>query len=283
MLPRAGYQDPQARNRFEQEARAVAALNHPHICTLFDIGRDRLRLAPDTDEEIDFLVMEFLDGQTLKGPLPVAEAIRLAIELAGALEAAHRQGILHRDLKPGNVMLTKAGAKLLDFGLATLMDEADEVTRTMEGTVVGTVAYMSPEQAEGKPLDARSDVFSFGAVLYEMLAGRRAFGGNTTAGVLSAVLRDDPPPLQAPPALDHIVRRCLAKEPAQRFRAMSEVKRALEELPASAVKEAPSIAVLPFANMSPDPENEYFSDGMAEEISRRWAITRRRSTSVRRR
>ena len=135
VLPQQVANDPQARDRFEREARAIAALNHPHICTLYDIGRGRLQLARGTDEEIDFLVMEYLEGQTLRGPLPVVEAVRLAIEIAGALEAAHRQGILHRDLKPGNVMVTKAGAKLLDFGLAKLIDADGDVTRTIEGTV----------------------------------------------------------------------------------------------------------------------------------------------------
>jgi serine/threonine protein kinase/tetratricopeptide (TPR) repeat protein len=266
VLPQQVANDPQARDRFEREARAVAALNHPHICTLYDIGRGRLQLARGTDEEIDFLVMEYLEGQTLRSPLPVAEAVRLATDIAGALEAAHRQGILHRDLKPGNVMVTKAGAKLLDFGLAKLVDADGDVTRTREGTVLGTVAYMSPEQAEGKPLDERSDVFSFGAVLYEMLAGRRAFDGDTTARVMSAVMRDDPPAFQTPPALDRIVRRCLAKQPADRFRAMGHVKTALEQVDLKPGKDPPTIAVLPFVSTSPDPENEYFSDGISEEI-----------------
>ena len=142
--------------------------------------------------------MEYLDGVTLRGPMPVEEALRLATQIAAALAAAHRHGILHRDLKPGNVMLTAVGAKLLDFGLAKSMDAEPDVTLTSAGTVVGTVAYMSPEQAEGQPLDARSDIFSFGAVLYEMLSGTRAFSGTTMAQVLSAVMRDDPPPLRAP-------------------------------------------------------------------------------------
>jgi serine/threonine protein kinase/Tfp pilus assembly protein PilF len=270
VLPQQVANDPRARDRFEREARAIAALNHPHICTLYDIGRGRLPLARGTDEEIDFLVMEYLEGQTLRGPLPVAEAVRLATEIASALDAAHRQGILHRDLKPGNVMVTKAGVKLLDFGLAKLTDAGGDATRTMEctvpGAVLGTVAYMSPEQAEGRPLDERSDVFSFGALLYEMLAGRRAFEGDTTARVTSAVLRDAPLALQTPPALDRIVRRCLAKEPSERFPAMADVKTALEQVSLKPAAEPPSIAVLPFANMSPDPDNEYFSDGISEEI-----------------
>jgi eukaryotic-like serine/threonine-protein kinase len=228
--------------RFEQEARAVAALNHPHICTLYDIGPD-------------YLVMEYIEGSPLKGPLPVDEAVRLAMQIASALEAAHAKGILHRDLKPGNVLVTAAGAKLLDFGLAKLTADAD-ATQTV-GTS-GTPLYMSPEQAEGKVLDSRTDVFSFGAVLYEMLAGRRAFDS------LGAVLRDDPKPLESPVA--GVVKRCLSKQAAARFQSMAEVKAALDQIGAKPAERQPSIAVLPFANMSADKENEYFSDGLAEEI-----------------
>jgi len=243
--------------RFEQEARAIASLNHPNICQLYDIGPD-------------YLVMEYIDGQALQSPLPPDKAVPLAIQISSALEAAHRRGIIHRDLKPANIMVTVDGtAKLLDFGLATPVTGADtDVTRnTMEAVVVGTAAYLSPEQANGKPLDARSDIFSFGAVLYEMLAGSRAFEGNSTAQILSAVLRDDPKPLRATPALGSIVGRCLAKDAGERFQTASEVRAALEQI---AVKpssiEPPSIAVLPFANMSADKDNEYFSDGLAEEI-----------------
>ena len=256
VLPANVAGDPDARERFEWEAKAVAALNHPHICTLYDVGSDDGR---------DFLVMEFLEGETLAGPLPMDEALRLAIQIASALDFAHHRGILHRDLKPGNVMCTRSGAKLLDFGLAKSIDHQTDVTRTMAGTVLGTVAYMSPEQAEGKPLDARSDIFSFGALLYEMLAGRRPFSGETTASVVSAVLRDEPTPLAAPPGLQQIVKRCLAKQPSQRFETMAEVKVALEHF-TPALVDRPSIAVLPFASLSKDPENEYFSDGISEEI-----------------
>ena len=164
--------DSQPRERFE-EARAVAALNHPHICTLHDIGNQ---------DGVDFRVMEYLDGDTLRGPMPAEEALRLPTQIAGAVADAHRHGILHCDLKPGNVMLTTAGAKVLDFGLAKSMNAQPGVTSTEAGRVVGAVACMSPEQAAGKPLDARSDIFSFGAVLYEMLSGNRAFTG-TTAGI----------------------------------------------------------------------------------------------------
>ena len=246
--------------RFQQEARAIAALNHPNICTLHDIGPD-------------YLVMEYVEGKPLWGPLRMEEALKLALQIAAALEEAHRRGILHRDLKPGNILVSEKGtAKLLDFGLAKLMTNPEtDVTKTTEGAVVGTAAYMAPEQAEGKPLDERSDIFSFGAVLYEMLSGKRAFEGNSTAQVLSAVLRDDPLPLQAPAEVQHIVKRCLAKQPRDRFLNMGELTVALEQVnrlntSAKAVDRQPSIAVLPFANMSADKENEYFSDGLAEEI-----------------
>jgi serine/threonine protein kinase/tetratricopeptide (TPR) repeat protein len=230
--------------RFEHEARAVAALNHPNICQIHDIGPD-------------YLVLEYIDGKPLQGPLPVADAARLAIQIASALEEAHGRGILHRDLKPANILVTPNGtAKLLDFGLAKSV-AVEGATRTIEGTISGTPAYMAPEQIEGQPCDARSDVFSFGAVLYEMLAGRRAFDG------MAAVLRDDPKP---PPALESVVLRCLAKQPGQRYQTMAEVKAALESASATPVEKTASIAVLPFANMSRDADDEYFSDGLAEEI-----------------
>ena len=212
--------------------------------------------------------MEYLDGAPLRGPLPPEEATRLAAEVADALHVAHLKGILHRDLKPANIFITSDGrAKVLDFGLAKVMTAEADATHTVEGVVAGTAAYMSPEQAQGRALDARSDVFSLGAVIYEMLSGARAFAGDTSAEVLSAVLRDDPPPFSAPDTLGHIVRRCLAKHPGQRFASMLEVKAALQSPSASLSLEAkPSIAVLPFENMSGDKENEYFSDGLAEEI-----------------
>jgi tetratricopeptide (TPR) repeat protein/tRNA A-37 threonylcarbamoyl transferase component Bud32 len=205
------------RARFEQEARAIAALNHPHICTIFDVGPD-------------YLVMEFVDGKPIKGPLPPEEAVRLAVQLASALEEAHSRGILHRDLKPGNILVTSRGAvKLLDFGLAKVAREDTDATQTVEGAVLGTAAYMSPEQAEGKPLGERSDIFSFGAVLYEMLSSQRAFTGDSTLDVLNAVVRDEPRPIQAPQELMVIVKRCLAKQPSERFQCMAEVKLALEK------------------------------------------------------
>jgi serine/threonine protein kinase len=230
--------------RFEREARAVAALNHPHICTLYDVGPN-------------YLVMEYLEGVPLKGPLPAAEALRLAAQTVEALETAHAKGIVHRDLKPANVLVTRFGVKLLDFGLAKSAADAD-ATQTM--AVMGTPAYMSLEQAEGKPLDARSDIFSFGAVLYEMLSGSRPFPS------LAALLRDDPAPLESPAEMVRIVTRCLHKSSAERFQTAAELRAALETVKIGAAAEPPSIAVLPFANLSADKDNEYFSAGLAEEI-----------------
>ena len=248
--------------RFQREARAIAALNHPNVCQLYDVGPD-------------YLVMEYVEGVPLKGPLRVEEALPLAIQMAAALDAAHRKGIIHRDLKPGNVLVTGDGLKLLDFGLAKWQDpipagdsiDTVSVTLTEAGTVVGTVAYMSPEQAQGRAVDARSDIFSFGTVWYEMLSGQRAFRGDTPLATLSAIVRDDPQPLQAPANLERIVRRCLAKRPAERFQTMAEVREALAGAGQSQTwQKQPSIAVLPFTNMSRDPDDEYFSDGLSEEI-----------------
>jgi serine/threonine protein kinase/tetratricopeptide (TPR) repeat protein len=256
VLPPHIAHDPDARARFEREARAIAALNHPHICTLHDVGQQ---------DSVDFLVMEYLEGVPLRGPIPVDETLKLAAQIASALASAHRHGILHRDLKPSNVMLTRVGAKLLDFSLAKSMDA--DVTLTDAGAILGTVAYMSPEQAGGKPLDFRSDIFSFGAVLYEMLSGERAFKGSTIGEVLSAVMRDDPAPLRSASSLNPIVRKCLEKHPADRFQTMDDVKAAIDHAALPGDREdASSIAVLPFVSMSSGAENEYFSDGVSEEI-----------------
>jgi serine/threonine-protein kinase len=251
---------PQFVSRFEREARAIAALSHPHICALYDIGPD-------------YLVMEYIDGTPLKGPLPADKLLPLALQMAEALAEAHRKGVVHRDLKPSNILVTTAGIKLLDFGLAkhqTQTAAADATASLTEvGTIVGTVAYMSPEQAEGKPVDARSDIFSFGLVLYETLSGQKAFSGETALSTLAAILHKDPRPLEAPPKLTRVIDRCLRKSVAERFQTMAEVIAALEEAATANGAEpapAPSIAVLPFANMSADKENEYFSDGLAEEI-----------------
>jgi eukaryotic-like serine/threonine-protein kinase len=246
-------------DRFLREARAIAALNHPNICTLFDIGAD-------------YLVMEYIDGAPPRGPLAAPEAVRLALGIAAALEAAHEKGITHRDLKPANILVTQSGLKLLDFGLALVDDNAGEdiadapTALSVAGAVMGTAAYMSPEQAQGKPADARSDIFSFGLVLYEMLSGRQAFAGNSAVETMAAVIREEPAPMEAPAKLSEIVTRCLRKSPASRFQTMSEVRAALEQSAGEAANDAPSIAVLPFVNMSADKENEYFSDGLAEEI-----------------
>ena len=229
VLPQHLAHTSEARQRFEREARAVSALNHPHICTLHDVG---------SQDGTDYLIMEYLEGETLsarleKGPLPLDMVLRYGVEIADALDKAHRLGIIHRDLKPGNIMLTKLGAKLLDFGLAkaavplaagaTLTAEATRTTPvTQQGTIVGTFQYMSPEQIEGKELDGRSDIFSLGAVLYEMVTGQRAFQGKSQLSVASAILEKEPAPISTsqpltPPALDRAIRRCLAKDPEDRW------------------------------------------------------------------
>src|ERR1017187_9808356 len=211
------------RERFEREARTIASLNHPHICTLFDIGQQ---------DGIDYLVMEYLEGETLaqrllKGPLPLEQVLRYAIEISDALDKAHRKGVTHRDLKPGNIMLTKSGTKLLDFGLAKLRQEVAPANvplselptakdpLTAEGSIVGTMQYMAPEQLEGKEVDARTDIFAFGAVVYEMATGRRAFEGKSQASLIAAILEREPPAMSSlqpmtPPALDRVVKKCLS-------------------------------------------------------------------------
>jgi eukaryotic-like serine/threonine-protein kinase len=245
---------------FEREARAIAALNHPNICQVYDLGPD-------------YMVLEYLDGAPPQGPMPLDQLLPLAIALADALHIAHQRGVLHRDLKPANIIVTRDGvAKLLDFGVAKVAQRSTDTavtqvaTETLAGTVVGTYAYMSPEQARGEALDARSDIFSFGATLYELLSGRPAFPGRSAMDVVSGVLRDDPPPLAVPPALQRIVSRCLAKAPAGRFQSMAELKEALEHATGDPGEGPSSIAVLAFANLSADKENEYFGDGLAEEI-----------------
>jgi len=207
VLPAAIAADAQARERFEREARAVAALNHPHICTLHDIGR---HLAAD-GRAVDVLVLEHLEGETLatrleRGPLPLEQALACASQIAAALDRAHRAGIVLRDVKPANIMLTKAGAKLLDFGLAKFkapatpislsgMTERATLPGTAQGTIPGTIQYMAPEQVEGKEADARSDIWALGAVIYEMVTGARPFPGDTPASVIGAILKDTPPPI----------------------------------------------------------------------------------------
>jgi len=238
---------------FDREARAIAALNHPNICTIHDVGDG-------------YFVMEFLEGRPLAGPIAASTAIELAAQIASALQAAHEKGVIHRDLKPANVIVSGGRAKLVDFGIARLRSEA-EGDATMTGGIRGTPAYMAPEQAQGHRADARSDIFSFGALLYELLSGQRAFAGRSAAETLSAVLRDRPAPLPAPDRIVQVVERCLEKNPAARFQTAAELLHALEAATAGTAEIAvPSIAVLPFANMSSDPEQEYFSDGLTEEI-----------------
>lgn len=254
VLPSHVAADPAVRERFEREARAVGGLSHPNICTLHDVGRQRPAsgaAAPDESAPpVDFLVMECLDGETLarrleRGALPLDEALRIAGDVAEALDAAHRRGIVHRDLKPGNVMLASTGVKLLDFGLARLRDQdvpdddpSGAPTRaalTAEGSLLGTLQYMSPEQLDGKPVDARSDVFAFGATLYEMLTGARPFDGDGQASVIGSILKDEPAPLREvrpglPGRLDRLVRTCLAKDPDDRWQTVRDLKRELRWL-----------------------------------------------------
>ncbi len=234
LLLQSAANDPQLRERLAREARAISALAHPNICPLYDLG---------TADDVDFLVMELLDGETLadriaRGPVPVRQAIEIATQIALGLHAAHRAGIVHRDLKPGNVMLTRNGARLLDFGLARPLAGVDShaSTRvdplTREGTIVGTVRYMAPEQIEGNVLDARTDVFAFGLVLQEMLTGQPAFAGSSYAGLMAAILTAEPQPLllgdaSFPPALKRVVRRCLEKDPEDRWQSMRDLAEAL--------------------------------------------------------
>jgi serine/threonine-protein kinase len=261
--------------RFEREARAVAALNHPNICQIYDVGPD-------------FIVLEFVNGHPLlappePGPLPLKRALEYAGQICDALEAAHQRGTVHRDLKPDNILVTKSGVKLLDFGLAKIVaqppsrsgahqnDDGETVMVTQENTVLGTIHYMSPEQAQGRSVDARSDIFSFGVVLYEMLSARKAFKGENAIAVLAAILHTEPLPLTeaasgVPAEVARVVAGCLAKEPGQRFQSIGEVKQALKQAAAASLPNLPSIAVLPFSNLSGDKENEYFSDGLAEDI-----------------
>jgi Tol biopolymer transport system component len=233
VLPASLSERSDLRERLEREARAVSSLSHPNICVLHDIGRQ---------DGTDYLVMELLEGETLadrlaRGPVPVKQLLEVAAQVADALERAHRAGIVHRDLKPGNIMLTKSGAKLLDFGLAKPVTATSAALATMthakpltaEGSIVGTFQYMSPEQVEGREADARSDIFAFGAILYEMATGRRAFDGRTQASVIAAILAAEPKPLSelqpaSPPALDYVLRTCLAKDPDDRFQTAHDLK-----------------------------------------------------------
>src|SRR6516165_9996439 len=235
ILPAHLSSDPVRKQRFEREAKTISSLNHPNICTLHDIG---------SQDGLDYLVMECVEGETLakrleKGPLPLEQVLKYGAQMADALDKAHRSGVVHRDLKPGNIMLTATGVKLLDFGLAKPVEGvASGLTLsvaavrsspvTQEGTIVGTFQYMSPEQVEGKEVDERSDIFSLGAVLYEMLTGKRAFEGKSQLSVASSILEREPAPISTfkpmtPPALDHGVRKCLAKVPDVRWQNASDL------------------------------------------------------------
>jgi serine/threonine protein kinase/Tol biopolymer transport system component len=236
--------DPGRRARFNQEARAVSALNHPHICTLHDIG---------SENGLDYLVMEYLEGETLadrltKGPVPLDLALAYSIQMAEALASAHAQGLIHRDLKPANVMLTAAGAKLLDFSIAKLGvrgTEPSQTSLTGEGLIVGTIAYMAPEQLRGRAADARTDIFSFGAVLYELFTGRRAFQGRSQTSVIAAILEHDPPPVSSlqpacPPAIDRLVRTCLHKSADQRWQQADDIVRELRLVSSGSTQNRPA-------------------------------------------
>ena len=301
----ASGQSPDKRFRFLQEARAASALNHPNIITIYEIAN-----AGDAD----YIIMELVRGETIHEliehrRLSLIDSLKHSIQIADALGAAHSAGIVHRDLKPANIMVTPEGlVKILDFGLAKLaedvrdaaLEEAEKTQslafsigqQTQEGSIVGTVSYMAPEQAEGKKIDGRADIFAFGAVLYEMISGEKAFEGTSGLSTLAAVLRDEPRNLHYPDSrpdlhagsLHHCQPGRMRKaRPYARYQSMGDVKADLEQIyfairtgsatMASGIwkrpvitRQAPSIAVLPFTNMSSDKENEYFSDGLAEEI-----------------
>jgi TolB-like protein/predicted Ser/Thr protein kinase len=276
VLPAAFAADPRFRQRFDLEARVISRLNHPQICTAYDIG---------DAQGVSFLVMELVEGETLgawAGRQPartIADIVAVVLQISRALAAAHTAGIVHRDIKPDNVIVRADGSvKVLDFGVATLAPAASEdattgVGDTEFGTVIGTTQYMSPEQARGVEVDERSDIFSLGIVLYELLTGQQPFGGVTATDTRIAILQQDPTPVtQLRPdtssGLARIVAMCLEKDPTRRYASGGALAADLEALarsPAVAVP-GPSIAVLPFVNLSPDPQNEYFADGVTEEI-----------------
>jgi eukaryotic-like serine/threonine-protein kinase len=256
ILPPHLSSNPEALQRFDREARAISSLSHPNVCHLYDVG---------SHEGTSYLVMEYLEGETLadrlgKGPLPLDQVLKRGIEICEGLEKAHRSGVIHRDLKPGNIMLTKSGAKLMDFGLAkpavpenppssglTQTLATPQHPLTMAGMVVGTFQYMSPEQLEGKEADARSDIFALGAVLYEMATGKRAFGGKTASSTIAAILASEPPPISSvqpmsPLALESTVKSCLAKDPDERVQTVHDVKLQLQW-----IKENASSSRLPVA------------------------------------
>lgn len=249
VLPSETSNDPELRARFEREAQAIAALDHPHICALHDVGEH---------DGVRYLVMQHLEGETLasrlaraNGPLPLDQVLKIAIEIADALDKAHRAGITHRDLKPANIMLTRSGTKLLDFGLAKLREPsvpvgvagltnlATTAPDTAHGTILGTLHYMAPEQVEGRQADARSDIWALGAVIYETATGKRPFGGESPASIISAILRDVPPPIStaqplSPQGLEHVVATCLMKDPDDRWQSAADIVHELKWAPAAA-------------------------------------------------
>src|SRR5664279_4235492 len=260
ILPDHLAQDPEARQRFDREARTISSVNCASICTLYDVGQQ---------DGTYYLVMELLQGETLadrlaKGPLPIEQVLKYGIDIADGLEKAHRCGVVHRDLKPGNIMLTKSGAKLMDFGLAkqaavvanpmsglsvTLTTPQGSHPLTAQGSVVGTFQYMSPEQVQGSEADARSDIFAFGAVLYEMVTGKRAFEGKTAASAMAAVLEREPVPIGSvqpltPPALERLVKTCLSKDPDERWQTAHDVKLQLKQIAEGGSQVTSSAAVV---------------------------------------
>ena len=277
VLPAHLASDAQFRQRFDREARAVGALNHPHICTLHDVGHQ---------DGTDYLVLEFLEGETLaerlaKGALPLDQALRYASEIADALDKAHRAGVTHRDLKPGNVMLTKSGSKLLDFGLAKARGASSvrlqpdqglsalptEQHLTAQGTILGTFQYMAPEQVEGHEADARTDIFAFGTVLYEMLTGKKAFTGSSSASIIAAILERPAPSVTAvaPASLDRVMQRCLAKEPDERWQSARDLKAALDVV---ALPEASAGRVVP--SRSPWRERAAWAGAVVAAVGAVW-------------
>jgi serine/threonine-protein kinase len=284
VLPPGQLHDPQVKRRFFQEARAASALNHSNVVTIHDAA---------THDDVDYLVLELVDGESLDrrmrtGNLDPTTALDYAAQTASALAAAHAAGIVHRDIKPANLMITPTGSvKVLDFGIAKLTETAGPLADTLPGTVTGTVAYMSPEQAEGLAVDGRSDIFSLGIVLYEMLTGIRPFERPTRVSTLHAIVSEDPPPLadsrqDIPASCDAVVRKALAKSPRDRYQNAASLERDLRRViqewtappranapqraPASGRRGCESIAVLPFLDLSANRDQDYFCEGLAEEI-----------------